>query len=233
MHRLLTQHTRAGHLGLRLLCLQLLWIGYTLRGAIVAGIFPATAAVHAILRADACDRELHPGQVPELRGLRAQFRDHWHTDFAAANRLGALLSALWAVVLLDRAAVTHLDMGALTPVLEGFHTIGGLLLGIITVLVWPLQAHFDDRAPALLRRATIMLLGRPAISLMTGLGVGIILYAYLLIPGLIPVFGIIAPAAIATASLWRTSTLAIPTPAPASPTASRPLAVGLAPGAGR
>lgn len=223
MGRLLTWHTRAGHLGLRLLCLQLLWLAYTLRGAIVAGIFPATAAVHAVLRADERHHRQDPTHTPELRTLPAQFRQHWHTEFGPANRLGALLALLWAVVLLDRAAVTHLDLGALTPILAGAHTIGALVLGVLTILVWPLQAQFDEGALALLRRSVVMMLGRPAITAITALGVGIVLYAYYLLPGLIPVFGTIAPAAIATACLWRTGVLAtssavpspVATPAPA------------------
>jgi uncharacterized membrane protein YesL len=223
MGRLLTWHTRAGHHGLRLLCLQLLWLAYTLRGAILLGVFPATAAVHAILRADEREHQQDPTHTPELRTLPAQFRQHWHAELGPANRLGALLTLLWAVVLLDRAAVTYLDLGALTPLLAGAHTVGGLVLGVLTVLVWPLQAHFDEGAFALLRRSTVMMLGRPAITLLTALGVGIVLYLYYLLPGLIPVFGTIAPAAIATACLWRTGVLGtssatpspVATPAPA------------------
>ena len=208
MGRLLAWHTRIGHLGLRLLCLQLLWIGYTLRGGIVAGIFPATAALHGVLRDDERAAARTPGDVPELKGLRARFAQHWHAELGPANRLGAVLTLLWAVVLLDRAVVSTLDLGSLGPVLAGAHTVAGVLLGVVTVLVWPLQAHFDDGALALLRRSTVMLLGRPAIALITTLGVGIVLYTYLLVPGLVPVFGIVAPAALATACLWRTGVLA-------------------------
>lgn len=207
MQRLLAWHTRIGHLGLRLLCLQLLWIGGTLRGGIVAGIFPATAAVHGVLRADARRQDLSPGEVPELRGLPTQFMQLWRAELASANKLGAVLTVLWALLLLDRALVTNLDLGALGPVLAGAHTVGGIVLAVLTVLVWPLQAHFDEGPFALLRRSIVLVLGRPAITAMTAAGVGIVLYAYLMIPGLIPVFGLIAPAAIATACLWRTGLL--------------------------
>jgi len=227
MQRLLAWHTRIGHLGLRLLCLQLLWLGWTVRGGIVLGVFPATAAVHGILRADARREDLAPGDVPELRGLRAQVRDLWRREFAVANRLGAVLTLLWAVVLVDRAVVANVDLGSLGPVLQGAHTVGGVVLGVLTVLVWPLQAHFDEGPFALLRRSVVMMLGRPAITAITALGVGIVLYVYYLIPGLIPVFGIIAPAAIATACLWRMGVLggtSVPTTA-AETAVPRPVAM--------
>src|SRR5690606_9588575 len=67
MQRLLELHQRAGRLGLRLLYLQLLWLGWTLRGGVLLGIFPATAAVHAVLRA----HERGGGTDHELPSWRA------------------------------------------------------------------------------------------------------------------------------------------------------------------
>lgn len=208
MARLLSWNVTVGLVGLRLLCLHLLWIGWTLRGGVLLGIFPATAAVHAVLRADVRRADHVPGELPELRGLSAQFREHWHREFGSANRLGALLAVLWAVVLFDRAVVSHADLGALGPVLEGAHTVGGLLLGALTLVAWPLQAHFDDGALALLRRCGVLMLGRPGVTAMTALAGGAALYAYVLVPGLVPVFGIVAPAALATLCLHRRHVLA-------------------------
>ncbi|UFU03129.1 DUF624 domain-containing protein [Ruania suaedae] len=224
MRRVLEWHQRLGRLGLRLLVLHLLWIGWTLRGAVVAGIFPATAALHGALRDDI----RHALQYPEdplaldragRRALRTRFAELWRAERGPANRLGAVLTVAWALVIVDRMVVAVLDLGGLGPVLAGGLTVAGVVLGLLTVLVWPLQAHFDEGAFALLRRSAVLAGGRPAAAALTGLGAGLILCAYYLIPGLIPVLGVAAPAAVATTCLWRTGVLAAPPPMAVPPPA--------------
>jgi uncharacterized membrane protein YesL len=210
MHKLLDLHQRVGRTGVRLLLLQLLWLGYTLRGGVVLGIFPATAAVHALLREH--ERDGDDGELPRLRSLREQFGEHWRRELWPANRLGALLVPAWAVLLLSRSVVETVDLGVPSPLLAGAHSVLGVLLGVLTVLCWPLQVHFDEGAPAVLRRALVLVTGRPGAAVPAGLGVGIVLCAYYLVPGLVPVFGVAAPAAIATACLWRTGVLATRAP---------------------
>ena len=219
MHRLLDWHQRLGRLGLRLLYLQLLWLGWTLRGAVLLGVFPATAAVHAVLR----EHEREGGvddELPSWRTVRASFGAHRRRELWPANRLGLVLVLTWSVLLFSRTVVERIDLGAAGPLLAGAHTVLGIVLGLATILVWPLQAHFDEGATALLRRALVLVIGRPATALLTGAGAGLVLCAYYLLPGLVPVFGIVAPAAIATACLWRTHVLAAAPMAPAAARAS-------------
>ncbi|MCC3763777.1 DUF624 domain-containing protein [Glycomyces sp. TRM65418] len=209
-------YQRLGRLGLRLLCLHLLWLAWTLRGGVLLGVFPATAALHGVLREDARFAIAHPDEQPALAGLRAGFRELWRREFAAANRLGVLLVLGWATLVLDRRVTAAIDLGGLGPLIAGGLTVAGVWLGVVTVLVWPLQSHFDEGAWALLRRALILTAARPATAAMAGTGVGVLWCAYYLVPGLIPVFGLAAPAAVATAVLWRSGVLAASL-APAAP----------------
>ncbi|SDE49562.1 YesL family protein [Glycomyces harbinensis] len=213
-------YQRLGGLGLRLLCLHLLWLAWTLRGGVVLGVFPATAALHGVLRKDARLAAANRDEAPAPAGLRAEFGALWRREFAAANRLGALLVLCWAFLVLDRRIVEHLDLGGLGPLLAGGLTVAGVWLGVITALVWPLQSHFDESARALLRRALILTAGRPATAALAGAGVGVMLGAYYLVPGLAPVFGLAAPAAVATTALWRSGVLAVPND-PDRPAAAR------------
>ncbi|MEU5870873.1 DUF624 domain-containing protein [Glycomyces sp. NPDC047369] len=201
-------YQRLGRLGLRLLCLHLLWLAWTLRGGVLLGAFPATAALHGVLRDDARTAIAHPDEPPTLAGLRARFGELWKREFAAANRLGLLLALCWAFLIVDRRVVEHLDLGAAGPFLAGGLTVAGIVLGVVTALVWPLQSHFDEGAGALLRRALVLTAARPATALLAGAGVGALLCVYYLVPGLVPVFGLAAPAALATAVLWRSGVLA-------------------------
>jgi len=215
MRRLVDWHTRLGRLGLRLLWLHLLWCAWTLRGGILLGAFPATAAVHAVLRSDERHRLGDPEVELELRGVRAQFRAYFRQEFAAANRLGLTLAAVWALLLVDRSLVSQLDLGGLGPVLAGAHTVAGVVLVVLTAIIWVLQAQFAEGTAALLRRSLVLLAGRPAAAALTAASIGLLLYAYYLVPGFIPVFGIPALAAAATACLWRTGILTAP-PIPAT-----------------
>ncbi|THV40889.1 YesL family protein [Glycomyces buryatensis] len=201
-------YQRMGRLGLRLLCLHLLWLAWTLRGGILLGTFPATAALYGVLRDDARHAARHPEEPPALTGLRARFGELWRREFGAANRLGAALACCWAILVLDRQVVERLDLGALGPVMAGGLTVAGVWLGLLTALAWPLQSHFDEGARALLRRALILTVARPATAALAGVGVGVLLCVYYLVPGLVPVFGLAAPAALTTAVLWRSGVLA-------------------------
>lgn len=60
-----------------------------------------------------------PARHRRIRGrstpLRTEFRRFYRSELAVANRLGYLLAACWALVIVDRRLVTELDLGALGP----------------------------------------------------------------------------------------------------------------------
>ncbi|MGC0249933.1 YesL family protein [Pseudactinotalea sp. Z1748] len=206
-------HSRIGRAGLRLLALHLLWINWTLRGGIVLGVFPATAAVYAVIRRDI----LTPEHGVRVR-LRTHFGTTWRTEFAAANRLGYLLVIPWAILVINRQLVAVVDFGASGPVLAGLLTVLGVVLFAVSVNVWILAAHFDEGALAMLRRALTLIPARPAIAALTILTAAVVLAGYYLVPGLIIVFGLTLPAALTSQDLWSTGLLRPPaTPGPTRP----------------
>lgn len=204
--RLVGWHTRVGETGLRLLQLHLLWVLWTLRGGVVLGMFPATAAVHAVLRRDVLRGD--DGHRP----LREELAGFWRAELWPANRLGYSLAAAWAVVLLDRQLLATVDLGGMAPVLAGLQTLATVVLAVVTACAFPLAAHVDEGAPALLRRSLLLLLGRPRAALLTTVAVGAVLCAYYVVPGLVPVFGVALPAWVAFGCLWHSG--ALPTAAP-------------------
>ncbi|ACQ78327.1 protein of unknown function DUF624 [Beutenbergia cavernae DSM 12333] len=224
MGAVLTWHQRLGRLGIQLLGAQLLWFAWTLRGGILLGAFPATAGVHAAAR-DVVLAHRRGAEPPSFRDMRDRVRRTWHDDFAVANRLGYGLALAWAFLVLDRRLVESVDLGGAAPVLAGLVTVLGIALGVVTVNAWVLQAHFTDGALALLRRGAVLAAARPAAALLASLGVAVVLCLYYLVPGLIPVFGVVAPAAVATASVWGSGVLTAPqsTPDATSGTPSSPL----------
>src|SRR5690625_1115284 len=69
------------------------WILYLLKGFIIVGIFPATAAVFAIFRQRLLKRELEP--------LDKLFRQYYKENFKVANIFGWLLMIVTLSVLVN------------------------------------------------------------------------------------------------------------------------------------
>lgn len=198
MHRLLGWHTKAGDLGLRLLQLHLLWVWWTLRGAVVLGVFPATAAVLAVVRRDAMRGDDGDDRLP----LRQEFRAFWRQELGPANVVGYPVAALWAVLLVDRHLLTVVDLGLAGPVLAGLLWIVTAFAFVMTAALPALSAHYAEGPGALLRRAAVLVVARPRQALVNAVVVAVVLCTYYVVPGLIPVFGVALPAYVSFAYLW-------------------------------
>lgn len=206
--RLVTLHAHVGTWGWRLLKLHLLWLLHTLRGGVVLGVFPATAAVHEVLR-----RDLMSGDVAERHGLRAEFDAAWRANLRGANVLGYALTLLWAVLLAERQLLAGADAGASSGLAGAAGSLlwfAAAFLAVATALVWPLAAHYAEAPLLHLRRAATLVLARPATALVTASAGGVILAAYYLVPGLVPVLGVAAPALVTTYCLRRSGILPEP-----------------------
>ncbi|QCB93546.1 YesL family protein [Cellulomonas shaoxiangyii] len=223
MGRLVGWHARAGELGVRLLVLHLLWIAWTLRGGVVLGVFPASAAVHAVVRRDA----VHGVGDRGHRAVRAEFRAAWHAELVPANVLGYTVGALWAVLLLDRRVLGVVDLGLAGPVLAGLLTLLTVVAFVMTAALPVLASHFAEGPVRLLRRAAVLVVARPWQALANAVVVGVVLSVYYVVPGLVPVFGLALPAWLSFATLWGSGLLPAPAPVPAR--AADPALVGAAP----
>ncbi|WP_454293664.1 YesL family protein [Salana multivorans] len=228
MNKLLHWHTWIGDTGRRYVYLQLLWLAHALLGAVVVGVFPATAALTAVLRRDrmAADGWAHSADRPRLP---IEFHQVWRRELVAANGLGYLLAALWAFVLLDHRMLRTVEI-PLAPVLQGLLWLLTAALVCVTATVWVLQAHFAEGPLRLLRRAGVLLVGRPLLSLACAATTVATACPYYLLPGLVVVFGVVVPTAVAVGLVWRSGVLPRPdgtstaVPLPVAPGAASTLA---------
>ncbi len=217
MNWLVGWHTRIGRFGMRVLGLHLLWVAWTLRGGIALGIFPATAAVYATIRKDI----VTAGLLEPVK-LRPFFAATWKSEFGSANRLGFLLVAPWAMLLINRRLVSIVDFGSAGPVLAGLLTVLGVVLFACTAHAWILAAQFDEGAVATVRRSLTLVAARPLHTAVLVGAAAIVLIGYYLVPGLFLAFGITVPAALTSYYLWSTGLLVPPPIAPSSGTTSTP-----------
>jgi len=225
LQRLVGLHVGLGEAGLRLALLQGLWLLHVLMGGVVLGVAPATAAVVAVLRRD---RMVAEGWVEqhEREGLWAEFHGTWRRELRPANALGALLAAGWAVWLYDLWLLRApeggvggaLAAGAPAPLVMALTALlwvlGAVLLAVTAVLP-VLAAHLDGGARTQLRRAVLVVLGRPLVGLG---GIGVLLAAWWLysaLPGVGVVFGVSLPALVLVRLVWGV----LPAPAGGHPPA--------------
>lgn len=208
MRNVLDWHVRIGDLGRRLLWLQLLWVAHTLLGAVVLGIAPATAAVHAVLRRDQMAGEGWPGTAERER-LPREFHRAWRRELVPANAVGLPLVAGWAFVLLDHRLLRTTEVAG-AGALQVLLWVLTLVLMCVTATVWVLQAHFVEGPFRVLRRALVLVVARPLISLGGAAVLAATACLYYVVPGLAVVFGIMAPAWVTTALVWRSGILPRP-----------------------
>ena len=199
MGRLVGWHTRAGEIGLRLFQLHLLWLAGALAGGVLLGVFPATAAVHAVVRRDVLGDEPRP--------MLREFAAAWRREFRTANVLGYTLAALWVLLLWDGQLLGAGVFGPATPVVAGVRTIALLALALVSAHAFALAAHFDDGPAALLRRSAVMAVARPLPALGNALVWAVVLASYHAVPGLAPVFGVAVPAYLSFGCLWSAGVL--------------------------
>lgn len=209
MPSLVRWHVGLGELALRVFWLHLLWIMGSLAGAIVLGLFPATAALHAVLRADQLEhaREAAGADLPHRGRVWTEFWAAWRSEFRRANLLGTGLVLAWAVIVVDRWVLAGQDLGALAPWVSGLVVLLTILLTLVTLTIWPLAAHFVDPLRRILRMTLTLLITRPLVALSIAFTAALTVWIWQTVPGLAPVFGIAFPCWAISRLIWRSGTM--------------------------
>src|SRR5690625_661752 len=141
----------------RVALLNVLWIVFTLLGAVILGSFPATAATFTITRKWVSGET----DIPVVK----TFWECYKKDFVQSNLLGYILSVIAYVLYLDFVFLTVSPSKAVY-----FLTIPFILIAFIFALavlyVFPIFVYFDMKLFQVLRSAfVIMILDRKSTRL--------------------------------------------------------------------
>lgn len=132
--------------------LNALWILFTLLGGIALGIGPATLAAYSLARRRSSGESFHA-----LPAFRTAFRQEFRRGTLVVLPLVAL-----AVVLIGN----YLYFAALGTALPRLASLAALVaLGLIAAYALPMAVHYDLGIRALLPKASLVALARPASSL--------------------------------------------------------------------
>ena len=168
----------------RLIFLNFLWIGFTILGLGVLGIFPATNALFSVLRKYLLNKK-------DVK-IASDFYHFYRKDFLKSNVLGYVLSLIAAVIWIDFRyfmSITNFGMfivGNLMLVLVAF-----LLLALC--VVFPIFSHYEMSLGQYIKNALLY----PFTHLLTMLllVISIILFDLIVyqVPGFLPFIGISFP----------------------------------------
>jgi uncharacterized membrane protein YesL len=167
----------------RLVMLNLLWILFSILGLMVAGIFPATAAVLAVAR-----KWLLGEQDMKIWNT---FKQIYLQEFKTANLMGWILSTI-GIILYFNYRVIQSNAGEIVHLVTfAFYFI---IFFYIILVIWsfPLQAHYKATNLQHFKNAIIIGLSKFHYTIISGAIVFAIAYFSLSYPGVIPFFTISA-----------------------------------------
>ncbi|MED2943404.1 YesL family protein [Bacillus swezeyi] len=139
---------------MRLAYLNLLWIGFSLAGAVVFGLAPATAAMFAVTR----QWVMGNTDIPVFQTFFQTFKKEW----AKSSVLGLILSSIALLLYVDFniAAVYFHDQPAVFSIFISLF----IIYAIILLYTFPIDVHFEMKRTEVLKYSFMIGFSRPLIT---------------------------------------------------------------------
>ncbi|ALX50005.1 YesL family protein [Lentibacillus amyloliquefaciens] len=165
---------------MRFAYLQLLWIGFTLSGLVILGIYPATAAMFAIIR-------------DWLRGKKdiRIFDTYWKyvkADFLKANLLGIPITAIILVITFNiyfiQVDLTDSLSWTYIPIFTFM-----LLFLLCLFYLFPVFVHYDLNVGNIMKNTLLIMLISPIHTFLMIISLGAVVFVMIALPALAFIFG--------------------------------------------
>ncbi|MDQ0257057.1 putative membrane protein YesL [Evansella vedderi] len=174
-------YIRLGNWGFNLLLLNILWVLFSCIGLIIVGIFPATAALFAVLR----ELIMEDADTPVFKLFWSKFK----AEFIQSNILGYIVILVGVVLYVDLRVLHQLDSGLLQLTLASITVVIGFAYLLILLYIFPVFVHFNLKLWQYPKHALILAIGRPFHTITLFAGIAIIILIYLAVPALIFAIG--------------------------------------------
>ncbi|MBM7570683.1 YesL family protein [Aquibacillus albus] len=165
----------------RLAALNLLWIGYSLIGLLVGGVFPATVAALGL------SRKWINGEN-EVKSWMT-FKQIYRQEFKVANLIGWILTLVGLVLYLNYRLIAASEGEIMIIIPFAFYLLL-FFYSLIVIWVFPLLAHYQAHWFQHIKNAIIIGLTKLHYTFYCGLLIFTVAYYSLGYPGLIPFFSI-------------------------------------------
>ncbi len=164
----------------RILYINLLWVAFSLLGAIVLGVFPATAAMFSVVR----KWMLGETDIPIFK----TFWQHYKSEFVQTNLLGFAMVLIGAVLYIDLRFFQSSE-GMITLVLSYLFLFLLLVFFTIALYIFPVFVHYQFKTLEYIKYALIMAIGRPIQTILMIIGSLLVLTLLRMVPILTLYFG--------------------------------------------
>ncbi|QKS70288.1 YesL family protein [Paenalkalicoccus suaedae] len=164
---------------MRLAYVNLLWILFSMLGLIILGIFPATAAMFAVIR----KWIIGEAGIPVF----SVFWENYRSSFMNVNVIGVILVAIGYIIYLDFTFLFHLE-GLLYTSLYTILFVFLIMYGITLAFIFPFYSHFKLTIFQYLKYAMFTGISYPLHTLMIAMSTFLIVLTNMLFPILIPFF---------------------------------------------
>ncbi|ASF38472.1 hypothetical protein CEH05_04795 [Halobacillus halophilus] len=163
----------------RLAYLHLLWILFTLAGAVIFGLFPSTTAMFAIVR------DWLNGKTD--RNLFSTFWIYFKAEFWKSNRLGLVVLGLLLLISLDVYYIRSISGGVTWTYIPLFAFMFIFLLFLF--YLFPVFVHYDLKIPAILKNTFLIMLISPVQSFFILVSLASLMLVFRSLPALAFLFG--------------------------------------------
>ncbi|QHC58895.1 DUF624 domain-containing protein [Rathayibacter sp. VKM Ac-2760] len=161
---------------------------YSLRGLVVAGVFPSVAAAHATYRAWLIGDD----RSWSVRHTVSTFARAWREEFPHANTPGYVLLAVGGVLWIDHRVLGAVEVDGTGVAVTGILLVVSALFTLFCLVFWIVRAHFQERTRWVVRTAAQLLVARPLCTLL----LGAVLLLLLQLAASVPALGVLAAAAV-------------------------------------
>lgn len=165
----------------RLVMLNVLWILFSILGLMVAGIFPATAAVLGISRKWLLGEQ-------EIK-IWNTFKLIYCQEFKAANLMGWILSTIGIILYLNYRVIQS-NTGEIVFIVPFAFYFIVFFYTILVIWSFPLLVHYKATSLQHFKNAMIIGLSKIHYTIISGSVIFTIVYLSLSYPGVIPFFTI-------------------------------------------
>ncbi|MBM7570304.1 YesL family protein [Aquibacillus albus] len=163
----------------KLAYVNLLWLMFTFLGLIVFGFLPATVAMFAVIRKWLMKETDVPIFLTFIQMLKK--------DFLRINLLGSAFLIVGYILYFNYHYLGSID-GIMHSILALGWYIGCFIFAVTFLFIFPVYVHYDLKLSQYFKTALIVGIVNPLALLTLFISLGLALYLFYLIPGLIPFF---------------------------------------------
>jgi uncharacterized membrane protein YesL len=154
--------------------LNLLWIGFSLLGLIVLGVFPSTIAMFAVIR----KWLMRETDIPIFRTFWTTYKAEW----VRGNGLGLFMAAVGGLIVLNLVFIRNSGSAGISMIQIPLYLF--MLAALMTMFyLFPVYVHYELKLVQMIKNSFLMMVISPLENLVMIAGVAAVIFVVRFLPG--------------------------------------------------